>query len=291
MGGQLQELRAVRHGRSGTNRVARAAVCGTLVLTLSGPAMGRPADDGAAGATTTTTAGKEQRRLGAPGAEQAPLKRAGVNVAPAAGHGITRTVLSLGLVVGLVLVCAAVAKRLLGKRFGLMGAMGPGGKSPAGLLEILGRYPVVRGQTLVLLKLDRRLLLLSQNAGGLGLRRGAGGGGLTTLCEVTDPDEVASILVKAQDAEGESISAKFTSLLRQFDGDEEEAAGNAETRARRVVQSVDGDRAKLLAETVGAVVGAGTKAVSATPRRAPDAAVSLRARLGAMRAASAGSGT
>ncbi len=97
-----------------------------------------------------------------------------------------------------------------------MGSIGPGGRAPSGLLEVLGRFPVSRGCTLVLLKLDRRVLLVSQTAS----RQGSG---MTTLCEITDPEEVAAILVKARDEEDESQARKFEAMLR--------GEGNAVSRA------------------------------------------------------------
>jgi hypothetical protein len=111
------------------------------------------------------------------------------------------------------------------------------------VLEVLGRYPVGRGTTLVLLKLDRRVLLMSQSAGG---RLGAGAG-FTTLCEVTDPEEVASILVKTRDEEGSSMAERFRTLLKRSDAEisraEAEVIGN-----RAAVQSGAGDRAELWSE-------------------------------------------
>jgi flagellar biogenesis protein FliO len=139
-----------------------------------------------------------------------------------------RTIGSLSLVVAMI-VAAGWGLRVLARRHGgLVAGLSAGGRAPAGLLEVLGRYPVGRGQTLVLLKLDRRVLLLSQSAG---IR---GGSGFRTLCEVTDPDEVASILVKSRDAEGESLAARFRMLLSRADRDVEDALVGVEPMARGV---------------------------------------------------------
>jgi hypothetical protein len=84
------------------------------------------------------------------------------------------------------------------------------------VLEVLGRYPVGRGANLVLLKLDRRVLLLCQLHG-----KGGPQGAMSTLCEITDPEEVASILVKTRDAQGETLARKFQGVLaRQHAADE-----------------------------------------------------------------------
>ena len=44
-----------------------------------------------------------------------------------------------------------------------------------------------------------------------------GAASLTTLCEIRDPEEVASILVKTRDAEGDSMAERFRGLLTRFD--------------------------------------------------------------------------
>ncbi|MCC6660876.1 MAG: hypothetical protein IT437_08320 [Phycisphaerales bacterium] len=126
---------------------------------------------------------------------------------------VGRTIWSLTVVLALVVV-AGIAVRTAAKRSGgIRASLGAGGRSPAGLMEILGRYPVGRGTTLVLLRLERRILLLSQSSTGrLGL-----GATFSTLTEITDPEEVAAILTKSQDEGGESTSARFRSFLSAFD--------------------------------------------------------------------------
>jgi len=79
------------------------------------------------------------------------------------------------------------------------------------VLEVLGRYPGARGCTLVLLKLDRRVLLLSQSAGGRG-----GAATFTTLAELDTPEDVASILMKTRAADGEAIESRFAEALEGF---------------------------------------------------------------------------
>lgn len=138
----------------------------------------------------------------------APRDRPGPRQAEPAGPSILRTGVALGAVVSCAVGLGALARRLARGRGGLIGALGPGGRAPSGLLEVLARYPIGRGGTLVVLKLDRRVLLVSQSLGR------AGGGTMATLCEITDPDEVASILLKARDDEGKSHAERFQALLR-----------------------------------------------------------------------------
>ena len=111
---------------------------------------------------------------------------------------VTTTIASLMAVVGLIVFLAVIYKWLSGKAGGLAGQIGAAGKSPSGLVSVLARYPLGRGQTLVLLKIDRRVLLLCQSASG----RVRGGVTTRTLSEITDPDEVASIIAKAEGTDG-----------------------------------------------------------------------------------------
>jgi len=116
----------------------------------------------------------------------------------------------LAVVLALAMGSALLVRWLAKLRGGLASELGAGGRAPSGVLEVLGRYPVGRGQSLVLLRLDKRVLLLSQSVGG---RRSSGG--FETLCEVDDPEQVASLLMQTRDAEGESLSERFNSALRR----------------------------------------------------------------------------
>jgi flagellar biogenesis protein FliO len=143
----------------------------------------------------------------------------------------------LALVLGLIFAGAGVIRKAAVRRESLAAALGPGGRAPSGLLEIIGRYPVARGQMLVLLKLDRRVLLLGHSAPS----RGASGG-FQTLAEITDPEHVAAILLKARDAEGESAARQFGEVLASLEQPEPPAD---EHEHRRVVGGAGGDRAVL----------------------------------------------
>ncbi|MFI4882880.1 MAG: flagellar biosynthetic protein FliO [Phycisphaerales bacterium JB064] len=136
--------------------------------------------------------------------------------APATGKsGWARSLASVALVVGLILVLAAAA-RFLSRRSGSLAAMmGPGGRAPSGVLEVLARYPVGRGQVMVLLRIDRRVLLLSQTVGGKSA-------GFTTLAQFDDPSEVAAILRQTRDEASESMSVRFRQALERFQGGESE---------------------------------------------------------------------
>jgi len=169
------------------------------------------ADDAVAAAEASPSAvppGVESLPLGAP----AQLEGVG---AESQGMGLTfadnwvgRTVLALALVIGLAVLLRGLLRRAASTGGGLAGQLTAGGRAPSGLLSVLGRYPVARGQTLVLLKVDRRVLLLCQTAAGF-----------RPLSEITDPEEVASILMTARDEEGTSMAARFQTVMRDMERD------------------------------------------------------------------------
>lgn len=140
----------------------------------------------------------------------------------AAGLGDTSplgpTLVALAGVVALIVIVLGCAR--LGRgRCGVLSSH----RAPSGLIEVLGRYPMAGGPTLLLLRADRRVLLLAQ-----GRASRLGGATLATLAEFGDVDEVASILAQARDARDESISARFGSLLSAFSA--EHATGSEASR-------------------------------------------------------------
>lgn len=190
-------------------------------------------------ARTQSPDSDENRPLGL--ARTTPAK--GEVAAPSTVADFTRTALSLAGVVALAVLASVVVRKIARSAGGLGAAMGAGGRSPAGVMEVLGRYPIARGQSLVLLKLDRRVLLLSHAAGAR-----AGAGGMNCLTEISDPDEVASILIKVRDADGASLATRFEASMDDAQRDAERAEFNPPTHSgqRRTTVSPAGDRVELL---------------------------------------------
>ena len=86
--------------------------------------------------------------------------------------------LRVGAALAGVVALLFVLRMLLRRMGGL-----PDSRRPSGVVQIHGRYPVARGQQVVLLQVGRRLLVTHQS-----------GGGMRTLSEITEPDEVAQVL-------------------------------------------------------------------------------------------------
>ncbi|MFG0246050.1 MAG: hypothetical protein ACF8MF_08400 [Phycisphaerales bacterium JB052] len=172
--------------------------------------------------------------------------------------GWVQTAAALGGVLLLIMGLSQLYKRLARSQGGLVGQLGAGGNAPTGILEVIGRYPLGTGMTLVVLKFDRRVLLVANS----GATRGkhARGATMQTLCELSDPEDVASILLKARSASGESIAQSFERALQEADDLTDESIYGYDEPVRpaaqvhlprqqaapaRTITSDEGDRAEL----------------------------------------------
>lgn len=221
------------HGHVGC--CVRSAMGLCVLLTCAGAAWGGPGV-GRAGESAIGLGPRTGEGAGASGPER-PAVDGGVEAGAVRVGGIegvvggARGVGGIGGGVGgvietagplLVVVCVAVVVLRLVRRVSASGgliaeALGARGRAPSGVIEVLGRYPVARGQLLVLVKLDRRVLLLGHSAPARGAGGGPGGG-FVTLAEVTDPEEVAALLVRVREGRGESVGARFGAMLRAAGG-------------------------------------------------------------------------
>jgi len=120
---------------------------------------------------------------------------------------------SMALPLGIVLVVIFVGMGLLQRLLRAGGHLTSGVRAPAGVMEMLGRYPVGRGQNLLLIKLDQRVLLIGQT-----LASRAGSGTLSTLTEVTAGEDVASILLKVSESESTGPASAFNRILGEAEG-------------------------------------------------------------------------
>jgi flagellar biogenesis protein FliO len=75
-------------------------------------------------------------------------------------------------------------------------------RAPAGVASILARYPVARGEHVVLLEVGRRILVVHQASGSM-----------TTLSELSDRDEVADIRARINGEEREKVEETFAPAL------------------------------------------------------------------------------
>jgi flagellar biogenesis protein FliO len=139
------------------------------------------------------------------------------------GGDIIQVAGAIGVVLALLFIFRFVMLRAFG---GLVAGR------PSGVMEILARYPIARGQHLTLLKLGRRVLLVHQT-----------GTAMSTLTEVADPDEVASLLSRIEAGSSGRDADRFRSMLKQYHREHDAASRDGGT-ARRTESPLTADSAQ-----------------------------------------------
>ena len=186
------------------------------------------------------------------------------------GGGYVQTIVALLGVILLILGLGQVYKRLARTQGGLVGQLGAGGTAPSGIIEVIGRYPISKGMTLVVLKFDRRVLLLSHASSSKG--KWGQGASMQVLCELSDAEDIASILLKARSASGDSIAQSFEQTLREADELTDEHLRGIDTSysevnpvrfpsprsaPARTITTAEGDRAELWSSGQGSQAASG----------------------------------
>lgn len=171
-------------------------------------------------------------------------------------HWMVRTAGALAIVIGLALLLRMLMRAVAGHVGGLGGQLGAGGRAPSGVMLVLARYPIARGQTLVLLQLDRRILLLNQTPAGF-----------ATLSEVVDTEEVASIIRKCEAGSRRKNDDNdgFDAIIRSMERDPEVASGRLDgqlhharqTDPRPTTDTLSKAQALINATRRGAIAGTG----------------------------------
>jgi len=194
-------------------------------------------------------------------AQDRPLMPAGTTPvaargdAPAAPSALTGEILPTAAALGATLLAIVVARSMIA-RFG--GKFRAG--RPSGVVEVLARYPVARGQHVVLLKVGRRVIVVHQ-----------GGQSMRTLSEFSANDDVADILARCE-AGGRKGDFSFDALLRQSGKSFEETAAaptatESRSRADALRRSAGlGPSAASALEAYG-VAGAEVETVDLTRRK------------------------
>ncbi|MCZ6836562.1 MAG: hypothetical protein O7G85_12370 [Planctomycetota bacterium] len=140
-------------------------------------------------------------------------------------NDLSRTLGAMAVVIGLILLLRVVLQRL--------NPNARGGMSPSGVLQILARYPIAKGQQLILLKLGRRIVLTHQSATGM-----------ATLTEITDPEELGSLLTMIEAGSRKTKHAKsFQLMLRGFESqhDASRSAGQTQGEHDGQLRANEGD--------------------------------------------------
>jgi flagellar biogenesis protein FliO len=154
------------------------------------------------------------------------------------GNWVINTLGALGLVIGLVFML----------RWGLMRWSGRGAASGASsVVEVLARVPVAARSHVLLLRMGGRILVV-----------GDGAGGMRTLAQVDEPEEVADLLAAVSASRPNSVTQTFRQLFDRFNGDYREEGDAADEGADRHEFHVDRTRDGL-SGLIGRVRAVGRK--------------------------------
>lgn len=134
---------------------------------------------------------------------------------------IVRLFGAMGLIIGLILALKWILQRSSSKF--------DGADRPSGVLEVLARYPFGKGQQLVLLKLGRRIILTHQTAEGL-----------ATVSEITEENEVASLLARVEAGTRKKGEKKFQAFLNNYQA-HHTTQSSASSPGRIATSSSDGE--------------------------------------------------
>ena len=178
--------------RNARNILCTMAIC--LSLSAIASAQDRPLfKPGAAPAKATAVADT-------PAPDRAAVEKG--SLASGGSRSFMGELLPTGLALGATLLAIVLARSAI-KRFG--GKL-PGARRPQGVVEVLARYPIARGQQVVLLKVGRRVLVTHQ-----------GSQGMQTLSEFAAEGDVADILARCEASARAASPFSFDALLRQSD--------------------------------------------------------------------------
>jgi flagellar biogenesis protein FliO len=131
------------------------------------------------------------------------LKNAGEKESLTGGAGLGRIGMALAIVIGLILVARWVARRWFAAGAGAGGLV----------VQVLARSTVSPRQQVVLLQVGRRLIVAASS-----------GTQMSTLCEITDQQEISELVGQIQQKKAYSVSASFRSLFGRATRDFDEAA-------------------------------------------------------------------
>lgn len=215
-----------------------------------------------------TTPSVEAEPLGVPTGSSLPTHESSAlgGSTESAKIGLSRTLGALVGVVGVMLVVFMSFRWLANKRGGLIASLGAAGRAPSGIVEVLARYPIARTQRLVVLRIGRRVVVCCQTSGGRSSQ-----GGMTTLTELTDAEEVAALLRSVRDFDGTSNTEVFKKALKSAEDDPATSSSPLDYRTE------EGDTIQWQDERIHIPP-------DRSPRREIDPSIGrMRARLAAMR--------
>ena len=199
---------------SSTTRIVHclAQVCAAFLVSVA--IAGGPVDDSKAPTPPSAVAVLAPAPPESTPVVATPLKGRSLGVAPtsapssvndgarpiaADANGLFETVLPTAGALAAVIIVILGAKWAAQR----MGIRLSGGRRPSGVVEILARYPIVKGQQVMLMKVARRILVVHQS-----------NDGMRTLAELSSAEEVADLMARIEAGDRVAKDPRFEASLQ-----------------------------------------------------------------------------
>ncbi len=192
---------------------------------------GGPIDDSPtlASASVVPPLPAQGRPLGLAAKALAPAEasKASARAIPADENGLVATVLPTAGALAAVLVA------ILGAKWGAqkLGLRLTSARRPSGVVEILARYPIAKGQQVMLIKIARRVLVVHQSSAGM-----------RTLSELASAEEVADLMARIEAGDRATKDPRFEATLQSALQGDLRSAG----RGARVPNAEDADAVETI---------------------------------------------
>ncbi|MEM6332705.1 MAG: flagellar biosynthetic protein FliO [Planctomycetota bacterium] len=174
------------------------------------------------------------RPLGAPSSTEGSTSLDRMSSVDGGGNGVLSTLSALGVVIGLVFVARWVLVRMKGA-----GSPGRVVAGTSSAVEVLTRVPIGNRQRVLLLRVGGRVVVV-----------GDSGGGLTTLAEVRDEEEVADLLSAVSGESSRGAGSGFRDVFRGLAGGDEAGVEAAEPeRSARRAEAVKAEESPGVTQT------------------------------------------
>jgi flagellar biogenesis protein FliO len=147
----------------------------------------------------------------------------GASPAAREGLGAGQVAMALGIVLSVILVLRWAVVRVMAGR---------AGAGAVGAVQVLSRTVVSPRQHLMLVRVGRRLVVVANT-----------GAHMNSICEISDPQEVAELIGRVEEEKGGSLSGTFWTLYSREKQQYDQAASSDEVAA--TADALDADDGEL----------------------------------------------
>jgi len=191
-------------------RLSRVWLTCVALLCVTTASLGQTSQPSVAPLAPAVTGVFEKKAIQRPAVAATKTNPTGTKTVPEISTGMdaTRVVLSLLLVIAAIFLLRWIAQQFFGA---------PSAKKSSRAIQVLSRSMIAPKQHVVLLQVGRRVIVV-----------GDSGAQMNTLCEITDADEIASLMGQLRQDKSDPVSRAFGTFFgraeKDYPGDAPESA-------------------------------------------------------------------